>query len=68
MPIKDYSTYDGCMELAVKIRLFWRAKGYDPHVRVEAYSLQPSSSAGIYKYYRIESDMIGGWPRGEAQS
>lgn len=61
---KDYSTYDGCMELVEKIRRFWARKGLYPSVTAFKMQLTASNSAAPRFAYEIHSDMVGGWPGG----
>jgi hypothetical protein len=65
---KDYSTYEGCMELVEKIRRHWARQGLHPTVIAVRDYVSASATESRLIGYKIASDMVGGWPRGKGKA
>lgn len=61
----DLCTDDGAMRLALKIRDFWRKKGYDVDTETIAQGFVSTMRSARTD---IRSDMVNGMPRREASA
>ena len=62
----DYGSYEGCMELVEKIRRYWARKGLFPTVVAERARTISSCRDQFKMTWYIASNMVDGWPRGQA--